>query len=408
MLPCPICGMYLKFNEGRRFPDIGSQKRREICFALGVSPNTFKHVKTPRTMCLSHFNADQFHIGRHILKSSALPRKLTEKEKEVLLQSGFNKARIRKATKRACRSSSLIKAETILTPPEDDIPITSLSNDVTDDGPTQAKDTTNEASTSSQPNNRAESTSESNDKTEEISYPSANVEANEGSNDQQVKTSLNDNGLRLPKFKRIPISNNLKKMFCAPVKRISLLSSPEINCTPANVKVVKIKKQKETMASASCRFKIIRMPPGTAINKLSVTNNQVPTLQTNNDYGIFESSNDIKDVQTSSNISSSIKQVIKVEPSEFSTTQTNIKISFSTNELPSTSQPSNNDIFISAKEDGSSSNTNFILSRCLQHSFPDGYNHRINGRKFTNELISNNNISKPRLVTNKYKKRKII
>uniref|UniRef100_A0A914RAC0 Exophilin 5 n=1 Tax=Panagrolaimus davidi TaxID=227884 RepID=A0A914RAC0_9BILA len=193
-------------------------------------------------------------------------------------------------------------------------------------------------------------------------------------------------------------------MFCAPVNRISLLSSPEINCTPANVKVVKIKKQKETMVSASRRFKIIRMPPGTAINKLSVTNNQVPTLQTNNDYGILESSNDIKDVQTSS----SIKQVIKVEASEFSTTQTNIKISSSTNKLPSTSQPSNNDIFINAKEDGSSSNTNLILSRCLQHSFPDGYNHRTNGRKFTNELISNNNISKPRLVTNKYKKRKII
>uniref|UniRef100_A0A914Q738 THAP-type domain-containing protein n=1 Tax=Panagrolaimus davidi TaxID=227884 RepID=A0A914Q738_9BILA len=407
MLPCPVCGMYLKFNEGRRFPDIGSQKRREICFALGVSPNTFKHVRTQRTMCLSHFNADQFHTGRHILKSSALPRKLTEKEKEVLLQ--LNKARFRKATKRACRPSSLIKVETILTRPEADMPTTSLSNDLTDDGPSQANDKTNKASTSSQPNNRAESITESNDKVDEIPSSSpANVEANEVSNDQQVKTSSNDNGPRLPKFKRIPISNNLKKMFCAPVNRISLLSSPEINCTPANVKVVKITKQKETMGSASHRFKIIRMPSVTAINKLSVTNNQVPTLQTNNDYGILESSNDIKNVQTSSNISSSIKQVIKVEPSEFSTTQTNIKICSSTNELPSTSQPSNNDIFINAKEDGSSSNTNLILSRCLQRSFPDGYNHRINGRKFTNELISNNNISKPRLVTNKYKKRKII
>uniref|UniRef100_A0A914P826 Uncharacterized protein n=1 Tax=Panagrolaimus davidi TaxID=227884 RepID=A0A914P826_9BILA len=360
-------------------------------------------------MCLSHFNADQFHTGRHILKSSALPRKLTEKEKEVLLQFGLNKARFRKATKRACRSSSLIKAETILTPPEEDMPTTSLSNNVSNEGLTQAKDTTKESSTTSQPNNRAESITESNDNIDEIpSSSQANVEANEASNDQQVKTSVNDNGPRLPKFKRIPISNNLKKMFCAPVNRISLLSSPEINCTPANVKVVKITKQKETMGSASRRFKIIRMPPGTNTSKLSVTNIQVPTLQTNNDYGILESSNDIKNVQTSSNISSSIKQVIKIEPSEFSTTQTNIKISSSTNELPSTSHLSNNDIFINAKVDGSSSNTNLILSRCLQHSFPDGYNHRINGRKFTNELISNNNISKPKLVTNKYKKRKII
>jgi hypothetical protein len=219
MPPCPICGKNVRFNEGRMLPDFGMPRRKEYCIALGVPPDTFNHIKTRRAMCFSHFDADQFHMGRHILKRSALPKRLTEKERFILLNSGFNKARFRQVD------------VTDFTPPPED-----------DDVPT--------------------SSSQTNDQTKEVLTL---LQATNGADESNQKAATIDNR-RLPsKIKRIPISNDLRKMYKIPVNRVSLDSPPAINCTPIyrpNEKVVvKVKEPKKTIVSAGRRFKLIKLPP---------------------------------------------------------------------------------------------------------------------------------------------------
>uniref|UniRef100_A0A914PUW0 THAP-type domain-containing protein n=1 Tax=Panagrolaimus davidi TaxID=227884 RepID=A0A914PUW0_9BILA len=91
MVPCPICGKnILKITEGGTMPKFGSLKRQEFCAALGVPPSIFNKIQTRRKVCLSHFDEDQ-----HVLKDSALPRKLTEKEKFILFNSDVNQVHLR-------------------------------------------------------------------------------------------------------------------------------------------------------------------------------------------------------------------------------------------------------------------------------------------------------------------------
>uniref|UniRef100_A0A914Y049 THAP-type domain-containing protein n=1 Tax=Panagrolaimus superbus TaxID=310955 RepID=A0A914Y049_9BILA len=97
VLPCPICGKGMNMlTKARTFPEHGTARRRDFCIALGVPHNTFDHIRTRRKMCFSHFDEEEFYIGRHILKHCAMPRELTEREKFILFNSDFNKARFRR------------------------------------------------------------------------------------------------------------------------------------------------------------------------------------------------------------------------------------------------------------------------------------------------------------------------
>uniref|UniRef100_A0AC34FAS0 THAP-type domain-containing protein n=1 Tax=Panagrolaimus sp. ES5 TaxID=591445 RepID=A0AC34FAS0_9BILA len=94
VLPCPVCGKGINLRDkGRTFPEYGTIKRRDFCIALGVPENTYDHIRTRRKVCFSHYDEEEFYRGRHILKHSALPRELTEREKFILFNSDFNKPR---------------------------------------------------------------------------------------------------------------------------------------------------------------------------------------------------------------------------------------------------------------------------------------------------------------------------
>jgi hypothetical protein len=332
MPPCPICGKNIHFNEGRMLPDFGMPRRKEYCIALGVPPDTFNHIKTRRAMCFSHFDADQFHMGRHILKRSALPKRLTEKERFILLNSGFNKARIRQ-----------VDETDFIPPPEDD--------------------------------NVPTSSSQTNDQTEEVlTLLQATNEA-----DESNKKAVTINNGRLPsKIKRIPVSNDLRKMYKLPVNRVSLDSPPSINCTPIyrpNQKVViKVKEPKETIVSAGRRFKLIKLPSGSAP---VTTKNQA----------ILEGLNDVNNVQQTSSTTDAFDklQTIKREP-----TESDAEV------LPSTCQSINNDdAFNDVQEAANYSNTNLILSRCLQYSqsLPDDQSDsndvKIKDKPMLNSIVKN-------------------
>uniref|UniRef100_A0A914QM90 THAP-type domain-containing protein n=1 Tax=Panagrolaimus davidi TaxID=227884 RepID=A0A914QM90_9BILA len=112
MVPCPICGKnIIKITEGRTMPEFGSLKRQEFCAALGVPPSTFDKIQTQRKICLSHFDEDQ-----HVLKESALPRKLTEEEKFILFNSDFNQVQLRQKVEK--KNASINFKETSLPPLE--------------------------------------------------------------------------------------------------------------------------------------------------------------------------------------------------------------------------------------------------------------------------------------------------
>uniref|UniRef100_A0A914PNQ5 THAP-type domain-containing protein n=1 Tax=Panagrolaimus davidi TaxID=227884 RepID=A0A914PNQ5_9BILA len=341
MPPCPICGKNIHFNEGRMLPDFGMPRRKEYCKALGVPPDTFNHIKTRRAMCFSHFDADQFHMGRHILKRSALPKRFTEKERFILLNSGFNKERFRQV---ACTPSTLnIRDETDFTsPPEDD------------DVPT--------------------SSSQTNDQTDEVLTL---LQATIGADESNQKAATINNRLLPPKIKRIPVSNALRKMYKLPVNRVSL-DSPAINCTPIyrpNEKVVvKVKEPKETVVSAGRRFKLIKLPSGS-------------TPVTTNNQAILKGSNDMNNVQQTSSTTYAYDklQTIKREPNE-----SDVEV------LPSTCQSINNDdAFNDVQEAANCSNTNLILSRCLQYSqsLPDDQSDsndvKIKDKPLSNSIVKN-------------------
>uniref|UniRef100_A0AC35FDI9 THAP-type domain-containing protein n=1 Tax=Panagrolaimus sp. PS1159 TaxID=55785 RepID=A0AC35FDI9_9BILA len=425
MVPCPICGKNItKLTEGRTIPEYGSLKRQEFCAALGVPSFTFDKIQRRRKMCLSHFDEDQFHWRGHVLKESALPRKLTEKEKFILFNSDFNRVQLRQKDEKKNASSKF--KETSFPTPESgssnllqtstpfanmkgvinvfklpsDAPISSSANNgVAGSSHVQQQvksfSNTIAAIPNSQrvepspfihrergkpkgtaiPNSQRVKPSPFIHRERERPKGSTSKSLNVQQKQQPVKFSLNGIPSSTSSIKSIKLSPNtfnvnggfklrpslqrnqppefLKKLFQAPVSRLKVPVTKlrEFEVATDEYKknnrdgLIKKRNSKKSKDSAR-RLKINKMRDGT----VRLVNNEASTSQVNNDNEMLESLNDIKNVQTNSIVD--VHQIIKMEPSEFSSVESDTKVlsSPSPNGFPSTSQAANNDSFFDVKK----------------------------------------------------------